>query len=94
MLGTEERDKEGDGIIPARIPSSAVETSQCPNGQGTCQQVRSTELKGQKALKREWKETNRFPRDGTSSEEGDRQAEGTAWGLSQSLRLQDTCGNK
>lgn len=94
MLGTKECDKEGDCIIPARIPSSAVETGQCPNDQGTCQQVRRDELKGQKALRRAWKEMKRFPRDGTSSEEGDRQAEGTAWAMKQSLRVQDTCGQQ
>ena len=94
MLGTKECDKEGDCIIPARIPSSAVETGQCPNDQGTCQQVRRAELKGQKALRRAWKEMKRFPRDGTSSEEGDRQAEGTAWAMKQSLRVQDTCGQQ
>ena len=61
MLGTKEYDKEGDCIIPTRIPSSAVETGQCPNDQGTCRQVRRAELKGQKALRRAWKEMKRFP---------------------------------
>lgn len=94
MLGTKDCEKEGDCIIPIRIPSSAVETGQCPSDQGTRRQVRRAEVKGQRALRREWKEMKRFPRDGTSSEEGDRQAEGTAWALNQSLRVQDTGGQQ
>lgn len=34
MLGTKDCEKEGDCIIPTRIPSSAVETGQCPSDSG------------------------------------------------------------
>lgn len=86
--------KKGTELFPPGFPVQLWNTGQCPSDRGTRRQVRRAEVKGQRALRREWKEMKRFPRDGTSSEEGDRQAEGTAWALNQSLRVQDTCGQQ